>query len=132
MSQENVEMTRRAHDAFNRCDLEAYLALMDDDVEVIPRIAGALGETVRGHEGIRRWWKDLFDAIPDLSVEVVEVQDLGDVTLVRACYDGHGATSKTPFVTTSWLCLRWRERKCVWWISTPTEAEALAAVGLEE
>jgi ketosteroid isomerase-like protein len=132
MSQENVELTYRAHDAFNRGDLDAYLALMDDDVEAIPRIVGTLGETVRGHEGISRWWKDLFDVIPDLTIEVAEVRDLGDVTLVKSCYDGHGATSETPFVTTNWLCLRWRERKCVWWISKPTEAEALEAARLRE
>ena len=80
MSQENVELARRAHDAFNRADLEAYMALMDEDVEAVPRIVGTLGETVRGHDGIRRWWKDLFEIVPDLTVEVVEVRDLGDVT----------------------------------------------------
>jgi ketosteroid isomerase-like protein len=133
MSEENVEMTRRALDAFNGGDLDSYLALMDGDVEAIPWIVGSLGETtVHGHEGIRRWWRDLFDVIPDLTVEVLEVWDLGEVTLVRSRYDGHGATSETPFVTTNWLCLRWRERKCVWWASKPTEAKALEAAGLSE
>ena len=32
MSQENVELTHRAFDAFNRRDLDASLALTDDDV----------------------------------------------------------------------------------------------------
>jgi uncharacterized protein (TIGR02246 family) len=132
MSQENVELTRRAHDAFNRADLDAYVALMDEDVEAVPQMVGALGQTVRGHEGIRRWWKDLFEVVPDLTVEIVEVRDLGDVTLLRATYGGHGAASATPIATTSWLSLRWRDGKCVFWISKPTEVEALEAVGLSE
>ena len=132
MSRDNVELTRRVHAAFNRADLDAYVALMDEDVEAVPRIAAILGQTVRGHEGIRRWWKDLFEVVPDLTVEVVEVRDLGDVTLVRATYGGHGAASETPIATTSWLSLRWRGGKCVFWISKPTEAEALEAVGLQE
>ena len=32
MSQENVELNYRSHDAFNRRDLDAYLALNDPDV----------------------------------------------------------------------------------------------------
>lgn len=128
MSLENVELTRRVLDSFNRADLDAYVALMDEDVEAVPRIVGSLGQTVRGHQGIRHWWKDLFEVVPDLTVEIVEVRDLGDVTLARATYGGHGAASETPIATTSWLSLRWRDGKCVFWISKPTEAEALEAV----
>ena len=39
MSQENVDLHYRVMDAYNRRDLDAYLELMDDDVEGIPRIA---------------------------------------------------------------------------------------------
>jgi len=132
MSQENVELTRRVLDAFNRADLDAYMALMDEGVVAVPRMVGTLGETVRGHEGIRRWWKDLLEVVPDLAVEVVEVRDLGDVTLARTTYGGHGAASEAPIATTNWLSLRWRDRTCVYWFSKLTEGEALEAVGLSE
>ena len=69
MSQENVELHYRAMDAFNRRDLDAFLALTDDDVEAIPRSAAMEG-SYHGHEGIRRWWKALLDALPDLSIEL--------------------------------------------------------------
>jgi len=39
MSQENVELVYRATDAFNRRDIDAFLALSEPDVEFIPRIA---------------------------------------------------------------------------------------------
>ena len=38
-------------------------------MEAIPR-AVAMEGSYRGHDGIRRWWKDLFDVFPDFTVEV--------------------------------------------------------------
>ncbi len=71
MSQENVEFHYRAIDAFNRRDLDAFLALMDDDVEVVPRAGAMEGErSYRRHDGVRRWWNNLLDVFPDWNVEV--------------------------------------------------------------
>ena len=83
MSQENVELVYQAYDAFNRRDMCAYLALADADVEVGSRLAAMEGG-YHGHEGIRRWWQNMLDASPDRTIEIVEVRDLGDVTLTAA------------------------------------------------
>jgi hypothetical protein len=50
MSRENVQLHHRAHDAFNRRDLDAFLALMDEDIEFIPNdlILGRSGEDMIG------------------------------------------------------------------------------------
>ena len=45
MSQENVALAHRASDAFNRRDLDAFLALADRDVEAYSRIAELQGHT---------------------------------------------------------------------------------------
>jgi ketosteroid isomerase-like protein len=37
MSQENIERLHRGYDAFNRRDLDAFLALMDPEVELTTR-----------------------------------------------------------------------------------------------
>jgi hypothetical protein len=78
MSQENVELVYRAIDAFNRRDLDAALALMDDDVEIASRIVAIEGG-LRGHDGFRRWWHNWLDTWPDYTAEVVGVRDQGDV-----------------------------------------------------
>ena len=52
MSLENVELTYRAFDAFNRRDFDALLALMDDDVESVSRLVPMEGR-YHGHEGMR-------------------------------------------------------------------------------
>ena len=76
MSQENVELIYRAFDALNRREFDAFLALMDDDVEVVPRMSAIEGESgYRGHDGVRSWWSSLLDVFPDYSMELVEVRD---------------------------------------------------------
>ena len=58
MSQENVELVHLLIEALNRRDLDAALALMDDDVEVASRIVVIEGG-LRGHDGVRHWVAEL-------------------------------------------------------------------------
>jgi ketosteroid isomerase-like protein len=131
MSQENVELAHQAVDAFNRRDFDAWLELMDADVEFAAGGVAMEGD-YHGHAEIRRFWEELLDALPDLAVEVVEMRDLGDLALGAARIRGHGAGSDTPFDETFWGVAEWRDGKCVWWRNCSTEAEALEAVGLAE
>jgi ketosteroid isomerase-like protein len=133
MSKENVELVRRAVDAFNARDLDVSLALMDDDVEVIPRAVSMEGGShYQGHDGVRRWWKDLLGVFPDFTIEVVEVRDLGDLTLATMRLRGHGAGSDTPTEETIWQVARWRRGTCVSWRTFSNWGEALEAAGLSE
>jgi ketosteroid isomerase-like protein len=131
MSQENVELAQQALGAFNRRDRAAFLALWDEDAEIVAGGVVMEGD-YQGRAGIRRFWENLLDVLPDFAVEVVEVRDLGDLTLTAARVRGHGAGSDTPFDETSWGVAEWRDGKCVWWGNHATEAEALEAVGLRK
>jgi ketosteroid isomerase-like protein len=54
MSRENVETVQRAVDAWNADDLDAFLAVLDADVEWHPAIQPGLegkATTYRGHGG---------------------------------------------------------------------------------
>ena len=60
---ENVELVRRAYDAWNRDDMDACLALMDPEVEW--HTTGRLPDVepvYRGHEGVRVDPRDAFAA----------------------------------------------------------------------
>ena len=133
MSQENVALNYQSHDAFNRRDLEGFLALNDPEVEFTPyeRAIEGLGP-YRGHDGIRAWWKETLEILPDLRVELEDVRGVGDLTLVRGRLRGHGAGSGAAFERTYWGVFRWRNKRTVWWHAFETEAEALEAAGLSE
>ena len=131
MSQENVELNRRCIDAVNRRDLEGFLALMDEDVRADSRLAPMEGG-YQGHDGIRRWWRDFIGGFPDITMEIVEVRDLGDFTVASIRSRAHGADSRTPMEEVLWQVGEWRNGKVVWWSAYPSEAEALEAVGLSE
>jgi ketosteroid isomerase-like protein len=131
MSQENVKLAHRVVDAFNRRDLDAVLALMDDHVEGVPPLASIEGQ-YHGHAGVRRWWESLLSGLSDFTVEIVEVRDLGDLTVALLRNRAHGAVSNAPVEERLWFVGEWREGKAIWWQSFRTEAEALEAAGLRE
>jgi hypothetical protein len=131
MSRKNVELALAFADAFNRCDWDAFVALVDDEVEIESRLVAMEGG-YHGLEGLRRWWDNFLGTFPDYTVEIEELRDLGDVTLGHVRGWGHGAASDTPIVDPFWQPLRWRDGKCVWWRNCSTEEEALEAAGLLE
>jgi ketosteroid isomerase-like protein len=133
MSQENVEVLYRAYDAFNRRDLDAFLALMEPEVELTTRIIELEGDPYyRGHDGVREWWRTLLGIFPDFSGEVLEVRDLGDSLIVSVRVRGHGVEGGAPFEEAVWQAVKVRDGKATWWRNFGSEAEALEAAGLEE
>jgi ketosteroid isomerase-like protein len=132
MSQENVELTRRAYEALSRRDLDAFLAATDPDVVAVPRIVAIEGGALRGHDGMRRWWGSILSAFPDFDAEVISVRGIGDMTIASVRVTGHGQGSGAPFEDAIWVASRLRDGKVVWWQTCESEAEALAAAGLKE
>ena len=111
MSHENVELTRLAFQAFDDHDLDALLAMLDDDVEAFPILAG-MDDGYHGHDGIRRWWAGLLGTFP---AEVVDLHDLGDLTIAVLRLRGHGAESDTPVDAAAWQVSQFRHGKCIGW-----------------
>jgi ketosteroid isomerase-like protein len=133
MSQENIELHQRAYDAFNRRDLNAFLALCHPDVEFISwlmQVEG--GQPYRGHAGVRSWWERILGIAPDFTAELDDVRGLGGFTVARMRTHGHGGESNAPMEQTVWQVAEWRDEKVIWWSFVRSEAEALEAVGLRE
>jgi ketosteroid isomerase-like protein len=85
MSQENVELLRRAWETVNRRD-ESGFDYLDPDIqiEVSSEIVPDAG-TYRGHEGYRAMMRQWFEAWEDVRYEPTEFMDGGgDLVIVVA------------------------------------------------
>ena len=138
MSEENLELIYRLQDAFNRRDLDAYLASIDPAVEFVAGTASIEGGSYQGHAGVRDWWKNLFSVFPDFTLEIADVRILdergpGEMRyLITARVRAHGVGSDAPIELTIWQAGEWRDRKVVWSRTCRSEAEAHEAAELRE
>ena len=132
MSGENVKLYRQGIDAFNRRDLDAFLALAHPDVVGVSRVLAVEGGTYHGHEGTREWWNNLLGVFPDFTIEVVSVRDAGLLTVSELANRAHGEESPAPLEESVWQVSEWRDGQVVRWQIYETEQDALEAAGLSE
>jgi ketosteroid isomerase-like protein len=93
MSQEKVDVVRRAIAALNTRDVEGYLACCTDDIEVRTPWS-EVGGVYQGRDAIRRMFADVGDAGPDFALTVERVQSVGDqrvLAFLRASATGRAS-----------------------------------------
>jgi ketosteroid isomerase-like protein len=130
MSRENVEALRTGYAAVNRGDVDGLLAAVHPDVEFTSLIAEAEGQTFRGHDGVRRWWKEVVLPLGGLHGEPEEVRDLGDAVVARVL--GTYRPMGVEVRQTVWNVVRFRDGKATGWEFFRTEEEALQAATISE
>src|SRR3954471_9346787 len=82
MSQENVELVRRLHRAFNERDRDALAEVFDPDIEWVPIMAKLEGAAYHGHQGVNHWLDELDPDWAEFVSDPQESRDLGDVVLI--------------------------------------------------
>ena len=132
MSQENVERYRQGIDAFNRRDLDAFLALADPEVIGTSRVLAIEGGTYEGHDGTRQWWDGLLGVFPDFRIEIVWVRATGNLTVSELRNQVHAEGSAAPLDEQVWQVSQWRDGLVVRWQMYAAQHEALEAAGLQE
>ena len=132
MAASNADIVRRAFEAFSRRDVEALVALADEEIEFHPataRVAGR-GEPYRGHDGMRAYMADVARIWQELLTEPVELYEAGDVVVAvgRVYAWGAGRVIDAP---AGWL-FRLRGGRLVYGAVFDTRRAALEAAGLAE
>jgi hypothetical protein len=61
MSKRNVEVLRKAFEAYNARDIEGFIACCGPGVELETAFAAVGGEVYHGHDGLRTWHGDVED-----------------------------------------------------------------------
>ena len=98
MSQENVEILRRAYAAFNRHDWDGALDALDPNVEWHQITQFPDRAVYRGRDEMRdRFWnQQLIEQFGDFKIEVEEFVDAGDHVVMLGHIVGHGNASGAP------------------------------------
>jgi ketosteroid isomerase-like protein len=132
MSEENVEVVRQLLEALDRRDLSSWLAVCDEDVEVVPtRDWPEPG--VRGAEAAFNWYVQAFDTLQPFRTTDTEFIDAGaDKVLLQYRTDVRGKGSGAKVEFRRWAVLTIRKGRILRgeWFSD--RAEALKAAGLSE
>jgi ketosteroid isomerase-like protein len=130
MGKEDVELFWRSVEAFNRHDLDGYLAICHPDVEGHAISEGAEGDAYRGHAGVRRWWENIELTFGDsLHAEYSDVRDLGDRLLALGRLTGRARSSGIEFDTELGDLCEFRDGRMTRWWSYTRHADALDAAG---
>ena len=122
MSQKNVELTRRAFQAFNDRDLDTVLASLHDDVEA-SRASPLLRAGTAATKGSAAGGSRLLGAFPDFYAEILEVRDLGEFMVVILRVRGRGAESDTPLDAAIWHVNHFRNGRSSGGASTQPRAK---------
>jgi ketosteroid isomerase-like protein len=132
MSQQNLEVVRRAFDAFNERDVDAMLADWTDDVRMrlIGGFADLMGAEFTGHEGVRRWFGEWVGALR-VEAEIEAIHDAGDRVVVIAHVTGAGAATGAPVELRGGQVYSFRGGKISEVANYYEPDEALRAVGME-
>jgi ketosteroid isomerase-like protein len=138
MSDENVEIVRRVYDAVARRDPDAVLDLYDPEVEwdssrsPFSRLVGG-SRVYRGHEGLRAWFREYYEAWESIEEECKELIDAGDQVISVVSTRARGRASGVEVERAGYAAV-WtiREGKIVRVVWFETRAEALEAAGVTE
>ena len=134
MSQENVEIVRRAYERWNQGDFGGDLEknLFAPGFEYLPAPVVGLGETIQGLDGFMRFLEQFWEDFNGAHVEPQELMEAGDRVLAVVTFRGKGRQSGVDVnmeVFQLWtLC----EGKVVRGQGFREREEALEAAGLSE
>jgi ketosteroid isomerase-like protein len=130
MSRKNVEIVRRAWDAWERGDLAGLLETMSDDVVTVR--VGLDNVTYYGKQGFLELTADWSEAFAEWSATPEEFLDAGDRVVVRNHHIARGDTSGAPVESDFWYVYTIRGGKIIRQDFFASRDEALEAAGLRE
>ena len=132
MAQENIEIVRRAVEAYAREGLDASMRFSTPEIEWSTTDA-AMGEAFyRGHDGVRRFFASFDDEFDDLRFDVEDLLDAGEAVILTLRIGGRGKASGATVELTAFYVCSLRDGM-IYRVRTYTErAEALKAAGLSE
>jgi ketosteroid isomerase-like protein len=133
LSQPTPEMIRAGFDAFNRRDIEAWLATFAEDVEAHDLKEFPDTDVHYGHAGQRAWLarqEEVWGA--EFKWEPMSILEGDGAVVVETRATGTTVGGHVPAEEIFYLVLRFRDFKVVWAQGFLDRDDALEAAGLRE
>jgi ketosteroid isomerase-like protein len=130
MSEENIEIVRRAYESVNRGDLDAAVADVAADGVYIPSEAFPESRVRRSPEEMKEFLRWLVDEFEGARVEPHEFIDVGHKVFVPSTITGRGRLSGAEARWDVWHVWEIRDGKIVRNQAFLSEGEARKAAGL--
>ena len=128
-----MEIALAIVDAWNRGDLEAWLALWDEEAEFYPLRAQLEGESYSGHDGLMRFLAEMTQDFEEVRLEIDETRDAGGEQVVGiGRFRARGRASGVDINVPLGVFTRVRRGKIVYTRFFSEPADALEAAGLSE
>lgn len=133
MSEQNIEIARTFTWAFNEGDIETVISCCDPSIEFHSTFAAVGGELYHGHEGMRRWHRELAEAWGgEIRSEPEAFFDLGEYTLVFTVLHGRGQQSGAEAELPVAAVVRFRDGLIVYYRAYIHREDALTVLGVAE
>jgi ketosteroid isomerase-like protein len=130
VSQENVEIVRRANEALNRGGVEAALEYLDPNIEYIPSAQWPEARVYKGYDGMREFqalWTEQFD---QFRLDLERLIDAGDHVIALIYLRGHIKGTADQIEQLIGYDCEIRDGRLACMCVYSSWAEALKAVGL--
>jgi ketosteroid isomerase-like protein len=127
----NIDLARRAFEAFTKRNVEAVLEMVDPEVELVAPTASFAGrrDPYRGLAGIRQYFDDVAHIWRQLEVVPHEFREVGDTVVALGRVYGRGVDGLLVDSPAGWIW-RMRDGKIVSGEVYTSREEALEAAGI--
>src|SRR4051795_11585414 len=132
MSQENVEIVRRAYDLVSRGDIAGLGEITSPQFELHENVLVPDAAVYHGLEGLKKWLDASAEAFSNFRFEPERFIERGDWIFAPVHSYGRGKGSGAPFDARYVTALRVELGKVVFAASYEDLSEALKAAGLED
>jgi ketosteroid isomerase-like protein len=130
MSQDNVEIVRASHEAFDQADPARAFAHVHP--ELVTTRVDPDGAMFHGHEGFLQALAEWVEDFEEWSYSSDEYIDAGDRVVVRVHQSGRGQASGVQVEADFWFVYTMAERQITRLDIYANREQALEAVGLRE
>jgi uncharacterized protein len=132
MSRETLEIVGLAHERLNEGDIDGLIAICDGDFELDMSARLLNPETYRGHEGIRRFYREVCEVWEEFRWEPLRFFEAADKVVVLLHSHGRGRGSGLEMARDAAMVWTVREDRAASVRFYIDQTEALEAAGLSE